>query len=182
MSRLKNLIWQARALWKRVASIFKRDWTIEDYPIRFRFCPPPKPVKSSGLKYSPWSAATVNWPGMMGAGNTKQEALAELRKIFENFKAGGRSLPRPGTHVPIEFAPSARVDMHPELRVDFIRSVLDLTWAFLSDESSLSDFHGDETNKMLVEKIRTVYGVDVSDIPNGNLADIFERIVKTRVA
>jgi len=118
---------------------------------------------------------------MMGAGKTKHEALADLRKNFENFKANGRKLPRPGTRVPIEFASSSRLDMHAELSADFTRRVLELPWAFLSDESSLFDFHEDETNDVLVEKIRTVYGVDVSDIPNGNLADIFERIAKIKV-
>jgi len=71
--------------------------------------------------------------------------------------------------------------MHPELKADFIRRVLDLPWAFLSDESALGDFHEDESNDLLVRKIHTVYGVNVSDITSGNLAEIFERIAKTKV-
>jgi hypothetical protein len=42
--------------------------------------------------------------------------------------------------------------------------------------SSLGDFHGNETDAALIEKIRRIYGVDVSDISTGNLADIFDRI------
>jgi hypothetical protein len=167
--------------WMRFMSIFNRDWTTDHYPIRLRFHPPLEPVKSSGRKYFTWSTVVINWPGMMGAGNTKQEALADLRKICENFNASGRTPPRPGVRVPIEFASSSRLDMHAESRADFTRRVLELPWAFLSDESSLTDFHEDETNDVLVEKIRTVYGVDVSDIPDGNLADIFERIAKFKV-
>jgi len=133
------------------------------------------------MKALRWSAFIYTWPGMMGAGNTKQEALAVLHGHFENLKASGRKLPRPGTHVPIEFASSSRIDMHPELKADFIRRVLDLPWAFLSDESALGDFHEDESNDLLVRKIHTVYGVNVSDITSGNLAEIFERIAKTKV-
>jgi hypothetical protein len=56
------------------------------------------------------------------------------------------------------------------------RRVLRLDWAWISDESSLWDFHHQETNAALVAKIREVYGVDVSDIESANLADILDRI------
>jgi len=117
---------------------------------------------------------------MSGHGNTKQEALAELRRRFEQYKAREKKLPRPGTKVPIEFADSRRVEQYPELAKDFFQEILGVEWAWISDESSLGDFHGEETNDRFVEKIRRVYGVDVADISNGNLADIFERIAKTR--
>jgi hypothetical protein len=47
------------------------------------------------------------------------------------------------TFVPIEFAPQERVDAYGELKDDFVRRVLNLDWAFISDESSLglSDGH-----------------------------------------
>lgn len=47
---------------------------------------------------------------------------------------------------------------------------------FISDESSLWDFHTEETNEHLFEKILEIYEVDVSDIENGNLVEIFKRI------
>jgi hypothetical protein len=75
-----------------------------------------------------------------------------------------------------EFAARNRIDQHPEIEMDFIRRVLELPWAFISDESSLWDFHHDLTNEAFVEKIRGVYGIDVSDIPKGNIADILDRI------
>jgi hypothetical protein len=37
------------------------------------------------------------------------------------------------------------------------------------DESSLWDFHGDESNEALPTKIKEVYGVDVSDIRSGEI-------------
>jgi hypothetical protein len=59
---------------------------------------------------------------------------------------------------------------------DFIRRVLNKDAVWISDESSLWDFHRQDTNAALVAKIREVYGVDVSDIESGNLADILDRI------
>jgi hypothetical protein len=88
------------------------------------------------------------------------------------------NLTRPGTKVPIEFASRVRIDKHSELEKDFIRRVLGLDWAWISDESTLWDFHTDKTNENLTKTIRHIYGVDVSDIPSGNLADIFDKISK----
>lgn len=122
----------------------------------------------------------VNWPTMVGTGDTKEQALGDLRRSFENRKSSGQKLPRPGSHVQVEFSASHRIELYPQLKEDFIRRVLELPWAFLSDESTLFDFHEDETNDVLLERIRTVYGVDVSDIRSGNLAEIFQRIAEAR--
>ncbi|HSC45678.1 MAG TPA: hypothetical protein VLC94_07590 [Candidatus Acidoferrum sp.] len=113
---------------------------------------------------------------MAGGGETAQEALEDLRNMFNQFKAANRDLPRPGVKVPVKFAERIRVERHAELAKDFVQRVLGVQWAWISDESSLGDFHEEETNDDLVQKIRTTYGVDVSDISNGNLADIFDRI------
>jgi hypothetical protein len=118
---------------------------------------------------------------MSGSADTRLEAIEQLRNNFDRFKATKPSLPRPGTKVPIEFAGSDRAGQHSELAKDFVKRVLDVDWAWISDESSLWDFHGDETNEGLTDKIRRIYGVDVSDISSGNLADIFDRIAKSTV-
>jgi hypothetical protein len=57
-----------------------------------------------------------------------------------------------------------------------VRCVFEVPWTWISDESSLWDFHIEETNAQLVEKIDRIYGVDASDISNGNLAEDFDRI------
>jgi len=113
---------------------------------------------------------------MSGNGDRRQEALENIRKSFDRFVATKERLPRPGTRVPLKFAASNRVSQHPKLTKDFSQRVLDLDWVWISDQSSLWDFHGEATNEKLVEKIRRVYGVDVSDITSGNLADIFDKI------
>jgi hypothetical protein len=160
----------------RFASIFKDEWTIDDYPIRVRFQPPTEPASSSRRRLIPWIADVVNWPAMSGNGDRRQEALENIRKSFDRFVATKERLPRPGTRVPLKFAASNRVSQHPKLTKDFSQRVLDLDWVWISDQSSLWDFHGEATNEKLVEKIRRVYGVDVSDITSGNLADIFDKI------
>jgi hypothetical protein len=160
--------------------MFKREWTMDDYPIRVWRQPVPEPLHESRLKPLQWTANVINWPGMSGSANSSLEALEELRKNFDRFKAAKPSLPRPGTKVPIEFAAGERVGQHSELAKDFVKRVLEIDWAWISDESSLWDFHGDETNKSLTDKIRRIYGVDVSDISSGNLADIFDRILENR--
>jgi hypothetical protein len=180
MLKLENIAWQARAFWALLASAFKREWTMEDYPTRVWLQPVSDPSHNSRLKPLLWTADVINWPGMSASANSRLEAVAELRKKFDRFKATRPSLPRPGTKVPIEFAASERVSQHSELGKDFVKRVLGVDWAWISDESSLWDFHENETNQNLTDKIRNIYGVDVSDISSGNLADIFDRILKHR--
>ena len=120
------------------------------------------------------------WLDSYWGGNSPEEAMAELSSNFERAKAKkleeGEHLPRPGTTVPIEYASQDRVNLNAGLAQDFIRKVLELEWAWISDESSLWDFHMEETNDRLNSKILEVYGVGVSDIESGNLSEIFERI------
>jgi hypothetical protein len=80
----------------------------------------------------------------------------------------------------LNFASNERVGRHAELAKDFVKRVLGVDWAWISDESSLWDFHGEETNQSLVKKICEVYDVDFSNISSGNLADIFDRILAHR--
>ncbi len=160
--------------------MFKHEWTMEDYPIRVWLQPVTEPSDKSRLQTLRWTASVINWPGMSGSAKSRLGALEELRKNFDRFKATKPGLPRPGTKVPVEFATRERVGKHSDLAKDFVKRVLDLEWAWISDESSLWDFHDDETNESLTDKIRRIYGVDVSDISSGNLADIFDRIQEYR--
>lgn len=107
----------------------------------------------------------------------KNFAAAKIEKAKKK-----KPLPHPGAHAPIEFATRARVGTHPELEADFVHRVLNLDWAFISDESSLWDFHHAETNEELLAKVKEVYGVDVSDIESARIWEILERITETRVS
>jgi len=178
MFKVQQFAWQAQALWMRFSSMFKDEWTIDDYPIRVRFQQRTETASSSRRRLIPWIADVVNWPAISGNGDSRQEALENIRKSFDRFVATKQRLPRPGTQVPAEFASSDRVSRYPKLTKDFAKRVLDLDWVWISDQSSLWDFHGEATNERLVERIRLIYGVDVSDIPGGILSDIFDKIQK----
>jgi len=173
------------AVWKYVLSFLNRDWTLFDCPLAMREHEIDSGYTGTRLKQHRYSVAIVNWWVMSGGGDTKREALDELEKRFATEKGkranAGKSLPRPGTHVPIEFASRQRVDAHPELAEDFIRRVLNLDWAWISDESSLWDFHSSDDNTELIAKIREVYEVDVSDIESARLSEILERIAEKSV-
>ena len=174
---------QVHAAWKWLISFRKSDWKLADYPIELRTQEPDTTPRPSRLKLNRFAASIVNWD-LSGTGDTPAEALDDLRHSFESVEAArkeeGKPLPRPGVNVPIEFAPRDRVKKHAELSKDFIQRVLGLPWAFISDESSLWDFHEEETNDGLLAKIREIYGVDVSDIGSARLWEIFERVEQTR--
>jgi len=127
-------------------------------------------------------ARILKW-SLPGGGDTPEAAVQELAANFEavaeDRRRKGIRLPRPGTAVPIQFAPQDRVTAHPELVEDFVHQVLGLDWAWMSDESSLWDFHSGDTNADLQTKIREIYGVDVSDIESGNVAEILDRIARS---
>ena len=181
--RLKN---QLRASWKWVLSFGSRDWELEDYPISFRKQEPDPNGEYDNnprFKHHSYIASIVNW-NVDGFGDSKDEALRGLLATFAARKAtlaeNGKPLPRPGTNVPIQFASQEHVNVHPRLTQDFIQRVLGFKWGFVSDESSLWDFHSEETNELLIAKIRSVYGVAVDDIESARLWEILDRIAEAQ--
>lgn len=130
-----------------------------------------------------YHASIIKW-NIGGSGETKEEALGDLARWFATRKAKleeeGEPLPRPGSKVPLKFASQERVNSHPELLQDFIDRVLGLEWAWVSDESSLWHFHTDETNELLVAKIRSVYSVNVDDIESAKIWEILDRIAESQ--
>jgi len=71
-----------------------------------------------------------------------------------------------------------RVARHEDVARGFLPRILGIEFdqCFISDESNLCDFHCEDSNEACFQRIQQVYGVDVSDIESGNLAEIFERI------
>lgn len=165
---------------KWLASFLRRDWTLSDYPVRVRRNGgEPKPSEA-------WVAQILNWPGPGGIGASKEEAIERLRENVESIRAQRRStkegMPRPGREVPIQFASTARVLANPALYDDFITRVLGFqpSEIFISDDSSLDNF-GDEAHvASLRDRILQVYGVDVSDLRDGLLCEILERLRERR--
>jgi len=180
---VKNKI---RAWWKWFLSLLKRDWELSDYPISIREHEIDPSHVDTRLKQHRYTAQIVNWWVISGGGDTKTDALEQLQKGFATVKAekakDGKKLPRPGRRVEIEFASKERVNAHPELAEDFIRRVLNLDWAWVSDESSLWDFHRADDNQNFIARIKEIYGVDVSDIQSAKLWEILYRIATSRVS
>jgi hypothetical protein len=172
------MLFQIKAAFKYLLSFRKKEWTINDYPIRFKRFEISNEEQYGRLQPVPWSAQIINWWQMGGDGDTKEAAFADLKKNLEALKENGTSLPRPGTGLPIEFASTEKVSLHSDIAGDFFERVLEQNYddCWISDESSLWDFHGEETNEHLHKKIWECYRVDVSDIEDGNLVKIFERI------
>jgi len=175
---------QLRAAWKFCLSVRKADWEFGDYPVVIREQKTDPSYVGTRLKQHRYVASIVNWPGLVGNGESPQESLQNLQSNFASInteRAKKRTPPpRPGTSVPLGFASQERVNLYPELADDFIRRILEIDSAWISDESSLWDFHCDHTNDVLVAKIKKVYGADVSDIDSGNLSEIFERIASVK--
>lgn len=176
---------QLLALWKWCSSFRQLDWELNDYPIGITeqdSDPALSPPRFSQHRYR---AYIVNWH-LSGSGETPQQARADLEQNFETAKRTrrqeGKPPIRPGTNVPIEFAAQDEVSMNPALADDFIQRILSLDWAWISDESTLWDFHIEQTNDLFYAKIRDVYGVDVSDVESGRLWTIFKRIEESRAS
>jgi hypothetical protein len=81
-----------------------------------------------------------------------------------------RRLRRPN----ITVAPSERVDRYPKLYDHFVEHALQLEAALMTDESTLWDFHGEISCTELQDRIKLIYGVDVSDTVR--ICEILERI------
>jgi hypothetical protein len=166
------------AAWKFLRSFFRSSWELSDYPIRVKqFTADLEPHGRLGPPFT-WSAQIVNWWVMAGHGYSRAEAIQNLATSFARRKAELKPLPRPGTTVPFEFGSDERVRQHEQLAVDFMNRILGLRYeeCFISDQSSLWDFHEEESNDFLNKAVLAVYGVDVSDLEAALIADILERI------
>lgn len=169
--------------WKWVLSFRKDDWEFADYPVVVREQKFDSAFSAKRFTQHRYWAHVLGWLISAG-GNAKQEALAALAEAYKTqkkYRLDQRTpLPRPGADIELLFASQYHVKTHPELTEDFIQRVLQLEEAWVSDESSLWDFHVEESNALLEDRIREVYGVDVSDIKSGNLAQILDRIAAHR--
>jgi hypothetical protein len=174
---------QVYAAWKFCLAARKSDWELIDYPVVIREVKVNPEYIGTRYRQYRYSALIVNW-GLVGLGDTKQEALQALESNLATAKSeraeSQKPVPRPGARVPIEFASQERISKHPDLARDFIRRVLDVEGAWISDESTLWDFHAKETNDELIAKIKEIYGVDVSDLHSAKLCEILERVAATQ--
>src|SRR3954469_7048383 len=97
---------------KYLLSFRKRTWTLADYPVTVRQQAGAGPDAPA---VQPWLAQIAGWPQMPGLGDTREAALAHLAERLATYQAGGQPLPRPGTRVPIRFAPHRQVYRWPRI-------------------------------------------------------------------
>jgi hypothetical protein len=168
-----------RVSWVWMLSFANAKRTIANYPLRFRHYDNSAYGGPARLRPVDWTVQVIRWTGMQGHGATKEEAMQNLRENFSRFEERGEPLPRPGSYKGIEFASSEKIERFPDIEKDFIAHILNVEWAWLTDESSLWDFSQDETLDEFYSCIRTRYAVDVSDIEGAKLVSIFERIDRT---
>ena len=138
---------------KYLASFFKREWTLSDYPLRFSHQENP----DNDPRMPSW-VATIWGMQLVGTGATKDAARIELQARFDAYKSE-RPLPRPGTRAPIQFADTAQVDRHGDFAFDFVERTVGVRPFFLSDQSSLSDFEGVTPTADVRAKIFEEFGV-----------------------
>lgn len=173
------------AVRKWALSFLCSDWEFQHYPVfvRKQEIPLEPVLLASRFEPQPYWAFIVG-ANLGASGETAEGALTSLRSNFQRWKqtrlAEGKPLPRPGTSFPIEFADSSKVEAHGDLAAEFITRVLQLDWALITDESSLSHFHTDADDARLQARVKEIYGVDVSDIESGNLSEILDRIAAHR--
>jgi hypothetical protein len=180
MSRnLSTKNWSAKLLagWKYLLSFRKSDWELEDYPVIVRKQDDAGATLGDDVRFTrpAYVARVVNW-NLDSFGSTRAEALADLRERFKKACARRSTRPRPGTDVPIEFASQGRIAARQALADEFVRDVLGVEGVWLSDESALWHFTLAGSLDEYYAKIMLLYGVDVRDMPDGNIATILDRI------
>jgi hypothetical protein len=161
---------------KFLRSFLKASWALEDYPVRVT----ERPARTSGRRQAfTWTAQIVNWWHMRGDGFTREEAMLRLQERFAAYKAA-KPLPRPGRGAPlqVELASSRVVEENQEIVDDLLRRVVgvDPHECLITDESSLWDFHDQESNEPYLQRIRELYDIDASDMDPPTLANLSRRI------
>ncbi len=178
-----RLLWFLRSPWNRAdayyaarmwfLSFFKHSWSLEDYPVRVREQNPDYPGTPR------WVASVVFWFQLKGFGEAKAAALEDLRRRFAGVKSR-HTLPRPGTSVHIQFAADLPVvHRYWKLASRVIATALgpDHPNLVVTDESTLYDFCDEQSVRSAQARIRDAFGVDVSSIVDGNIAEIVRLIV-----
>ncbi|HZC29338.1 MAG TPA: hypothetical protein VE269_06325 [Gaiellaceae bacterium] len=163
---------RASKAWYYLRSFFRREWRLEDYPVSVRAQPGGTPAPDGDGKWMPAYVAMIDGMFLVGMGATADAARADLRAKFEEFRKENE-LPRPGTQQPIRYVESERIEAFGAVRDDFVERVLRLSWAFISDESTLDQF---EEPEELKRRIALLYGIDTDRLPDQRIVTILEAI------
>jgi len=161
------------ALWKRLLSYKKKDWTLKDYPLRYK---QKSTTANPGIDSRSWSVQIIHWWWLVGLGDTKALAFDSLSEAFSTYKKNQAVLPRPGTIVPLQIAATTELEQLEDIAVHFFPAVLgyDFHGILVTDESSVFDFGVDE--KPILETIYTLYHLQLNELGDGNIVRILKAI------
>jgi hypothetical protein len=130
-----------------------------------------------------WEAELLEFFALKAGGQTRDEALIELERLFDErvayLRAAGKPLPVPGEQPEEMFSTSSRIDAQAGMARDFFKRVLSLDYdeVYVSDATTLEEF-GDFV--MISKRIETCYGVVVSEIlPNAGLECPLWQVLET---
>jgi len=167
MNKLKSFV-------KYLLSFFKETWEIDDYPLKLR-------LQENVPNAARYCYQVINWWVMVGLGETPEKAKENLKESFNNWVQKNGYKPRPGKKVPLQFATSKKLQGFGGTLDDFKERILGFKKGdpvFISDQSTLFDFTAGQSIKTYTEKIRNIYSIDISDIKDGNISKIIERLNK----
>jgi hypothetical protein len=159
---------QIKALYKYILSFRKDSWEFEDYPLETW------ENTNSGQEELKFGASFTNWSLFVSHGESKELAIVNLKKQFEDYKANNVEIPRPGKKIPIQFSDTTEINKYESIAVDFFEKIIGISYydCFISDYSSLLEFDLEEEET--IAKIKNEYNIE----PNKDLifAEIFKQI------
>jgi len=141
-------------------------WMFEDYPIEVYL------NKNAGEKSVTYGAKITNWVGMVGHGETKEDAQENLRNRFNLYKESNKSLPSPGAPVPLKFASDEKIKLIENFATDFFEKIFSVNYynGFYSDVTclqNLEDFIVNDSKKpdeIIIQRVKEHYNVDITNI------------------
>lgn len=173
---LKNLIIPFTLINKRKYNSLK----ISDYPVFYY------KNKNAQQQNITFCVRILFWTGMIGYGKNFKEAFGMLCENFDLYKRNNECLPRPWERKELEFASDEKIRKNERFAVEFFDKILGMDFyeGFYSDETYLEHFYCDvdddkkgRIKKGIIEKVKSYYGVDIREVYDFALADVFQFII-----
>ena len=173
---LKNLIIPFTLINKRKHNSLK----ISDYPVFYY------KNKNAQQQNITFCVRILFWTGMIGYGKNFKEAFGMLCENFDLYKRNNECLPRPWERKELEFASDEKIRKNERFAVEFFDKILGMDFyeGFYSDETYLEHFYCDvdddkkgRIKKGIIEKVKSYYGVDIREVYDFALADVFQFII-----
>ena len=136
-----------------------------------------------------WTLGLRRRSGWEKNGTNYKEAFLKLQESFETYKANNAYLPKPWERKELEFASDERLLKYESFAVDFFDKILGMDFynGFFSDGSCLDHFYcnydDDKKKKIeqgIIDKVKSTYGVDIQEVYDSALPDLFKFIIDNR--